>query len=1067
MPDEPTTSEVTAPEDPPVKFEEVYLEECSAVRGRRRQSRIPVSAEQALTDLRGLALSGGGIRSATFCLGVLQQLAAEGRLKCFDYLSTVSGGGFIGGWWTAWLSRTEQRSAEADRAGAPGIFPDAEGLELDRQGNPAAYTPDGSRSAGVDPVHHVRLFSNYLTPKKGALSADTWRAITVVSRNLVITLLTLLPILGSAVLVAQLYFVADEHLAAAFACGAAPAAPATVAPAGVGAEAGAAGQVCAQFESSLRAHPWDLKVRLARVLVPVVVLLAWLVLVTLFWALAGTGDLRLAAVALAAVVVMLALTKHDVAFAGGTGILAEMRRSAWFLPLLLGGALILTVWTAYLGFRRIRLGDGPAAPRSLSASQGEVLTNRLTRFQTVILSALVFVGVVLVFGGFGHELVGVAFAQGRAGVGAYVSKAGGWAAVILALAGSVFTAIKAAPTGGSDTGGNGKAGRLTSFAFMVTPPLVIVVLLLALATGSHALLGTLAGPHQGVASNLHVALLVAMGICAVFACYEYIAGEHSGRSRAIVILGAAVLGLVAYLLPLPPTRRWATAIAGFGLGLVAVPWLALELLPKLRRFVEQRSRRNVSKARPGLLAGLVVVLTPIVLGGIGWALGTISSMAGFGTERVTRAALAGMTFAAALLALLPIASRKTNLRTMWLLSLVYVLLGTLYIEQFLDPSQPQVFLPQAIVAFIGVALATVIGLGWLTDPNYLSLHTFYRARLVRAYLGASNEARLNAEITESVDGDDLQLADLVSGARPGPYHLVNATLNLVAARDLATAQRSAAGFTFSPRHCGSLRTGYRPTRGYMGGRLTLGAALAVSGAAASPNMGAKTLSAPLAMLMALLNVRLGFWAPNPAKERWRVPRPRLWPFYMLREFLSQTNDLSSYCYLTDGGHFDNTGLYSLVQRGCRSIFLVDCGADPRPCFADIGDAIRRCRIDFRSEITLSVNDFIRPSDQRLSSAHFVVGEVRYDREHLRDLGWGDVPDPAARKGVIVWVKPSLLKDDPAEVRQYALENDAFPQQTTGDQWFDEAQFESYRRLGAECARTALADSRVAEAFPAL
>lgn len=253
----------------------------------------------------------------------------------------------------------------------------------------------------------------------------------------------------------------------------------------------------------------------------------------------------------------------------------------------------------------------------------------------------------------------------------------------------------------------------------------------------------------------------------------------------------------------------------------------------------------------------------------------------------------------------------------------------------------------------------------------------------------------------------------------------------------------------------------------MGGRLTLGAALAVSGAAASPNMGAKTLSAPLAMLMALLNVRLGFWAPNPAKERWRVPRPRLWPFYMLREFLSQTNDLSSYCYLTDGGHFDNTGLYSLVHRGCRAIFLVDCGADPRPCFGDLGDAIRRCRIDFSTEITLSVNEFIRPSHQRLSSAHFVVGEVRYAREHLRQLGWGDVADPAARKGVIVWVKPSLVKEDPAEVRQYALENDDFPQQTTGDQWFDEAQFESYRRLGAECARAALADSRVTEAFPVL
>jgi hypothetical protein len=219
------------------------------------------------------------------------------------------------------------------------------------------------------------------------------------------------------------------------------------------------------------------------------------------------------------------------------------------------------------------------------------------------------------------------------------------------------------------------------------------------------------------------------------------------------------------------------------------------------------------------------------------------------------------------------------------------------------------------------------------------------------------------------------------------------------------------------------------------------------------------------MLMALLNVRLGFWAPNPAKERWKLARPRLWPFYVLREFLSQTNDLSSYCYLTDGGHFDNTGLYSLVQRGCRSIFLVDCGADPGPCFADLGDAIRRCRIDFRADITFSVDGFIRAKDSRLSGAHFAMGEVVYDREHVRQLGWGDVPADAARKGVIVWLKPSLMDKDPAEVRQYALENDVFPQQTTADQWFDEAQFESYRRLGLECAKVAVAEYEVDQAFP--
>ncbi|MGH7511942.1 MAG: hypothetical protein ACREOQ_03355 [Gemmatimonadales bacterium] len=1076
--DRPTPPPTTAEQstyDPPAFFELVYAEECAAVRERRAGAGLPVGAGP-LTDLRGVALSGGGIRSATFCLGVLQHLASDGRLKCIDYLSTVSGGGFIGGWWSAWLAR---RQGQATPGAAPAIFPVPEDIELARQGAAADYTPDGSRSAGVDPIHHVRLFSNYLTPRKGALSADTWRAITVISRNLVITLLTLLPILGAGVFLAQLYFTADSNLAAPFVCGPVENLPdsARAAAAGLplegpdGSTAGSASPVpgrtverfCGLFdpvgatESGRR-----LQVRFARALVPVVILVAWLALATLYWALAGTGDLRLAGAALVAVIVMLWLAVRALTFGGGSAIVQEIQKDRWLGWTLLIGAGALTAYASYLAIRRSWQGRN-GLRGSLSAAQGEVLTNRLTRLQTVLLATLVLVTVVLMFGGFGHELARAAFVEGRTGLASWVRKTGGWGAVLLAIAGSVFTAFKAGPTGGGDARGAAQPGGLASIAFVVTPPLVILVLLVALATGSHTLLGTLLTPPPGTLSSLHWALLMAMLICAVFACYEFYAGERSGRLRRFLIVAAAIgLGFGAYHLPLP-ARKGATALAAGGLGVIIAAWLALELLPRLQRRVEVRTGRESPKGGAGLRTALLAA--PLALAGVGFALGGITESLGQVNQGAARATFAGMTFAATFLALLALVGRRSNLRAMWLLTLVYLLLTVTYIEQFLQPALAQVFYPQAIVAFIGVALAAVVGLGWLTDPNYLSLHTFYRARLVRAYLGASNMARRDAEITESVDGDDLPLSEVLNAGQSGPFHLVNTTLNLVAARDLATAQRSADGFTLSAKHCGSLRTGYRSTRTYMGGRLTLGTALAVSGAAASPNMGAKTLSTPLAMLMALLNVRLGFWAPNPARSRWRVPRPRLWPFYVLREFLSQTNDLSSFCYLTDGGHFDNTGLYSLVQRGCRNIILVDCGADPQPCFSDLGDAIRRCRIDFRAEITLNANDFIRPGDQRLSGAHFVVGEIRYDADHLRRLGWGDAPDATARTGFIVWIKPSLLASDPAEVRQYALENPVFPQQTTADQWFDEAQFESYRRLGVECARAALANQAVGMAFP--
>jgi hypothetical protein len=178
---------------------------------------------------------------------------------------------------------------------------------------------------------------------------------------------------------------------------------------------------------------------------------------------------------------------------------------------------------------------------------------------------------------------------------------------------------------------------------------------------------------------------------------------------------------------------------------------------------------------------------------------------------------------------------------------------------------------------------------------------------------------------------------------------------------------------------------------------------------------------------------------------------------MLRESLSQTNDLSTYCYLTDGGHFENTALYSLVERGCRYIVLADNAADPKPCFADLGNAIRRCRIDFQTEIQLDITPFIKElKEARFATEHYAVGRIIYSGERVKALGWSDT-SLEARTGVIVYIRPTILKNDndlPADVRQYKLENEGFPQQTTVDQWFDEAQFESYRQLGYHCAMAA-------------
>jgi hypothetical protein len=94
-------------------------------------------------DCLGLALSGGGIRSATFNLGLLKGLDHHGLLRHVDYLSTVSGGGYVGAWWTTWLTRRA-------RLGGP----------------PNRLFPRGSGNVEPQEVRHLREFSNFLVPRK-------------------------------------------------------------------------------------------------------------------------------------------------------------------------------------------------------------------------------------------------------------------------------------------------------------------------------------------------------------------------------------------------------------------------------------------------------------------------------------------------------------------------------------------------------------------------------------------------------------------------------------------------------------------------------------------------------------------------------------------------------------------------------------------------------------------------------------------------------------------------------------------------------------------------------------
>ena len=147
------------------------------------------AAVHALKEKRAaLCISGGGIRSATFGLGILQSLARCGLLNKFHYLSTVSGGGYIGSWLSAWIKNHPQ--------GVTGVIE-----ELRRR-------PGSTMNPEPQPIRHLREFSNYLAPRTGLTSVDFWTLITTFIRNMFLNWLVLISWLAAAMMIPRLYLAA-------------------------------------------------------------------------------------------------------------------------------------------------------------------------------------------------------------------------------------------------------------------------------------------------------------------------------------------------------------------------------------------------------------------------------------------------------------------------------------------------------------------------------------------------------------------------------------------------------------------------------------------------------------------------------------------------------------------------------------------------------------------------------------------------------------------------------------------------------------------------------------------
>jgi hypothetical protein len=185
--------------------------------------------------------------------------------------------------------------------------------------------------------------------------------------------------------------------------------------------------------------------------------------------------------------------------------------------------------------------------------------------------------------------------------------------------------------------------------------------------------------------------------------------------------------------------------------------------------------------------------------------------------------------------------------------------------------------------------------------------------------------------------------------------------------------------------------------------------------------------------MTVFNVRLGWWLGNPGKsgspDYYKSDGPKIAIFPFIAEMFGLTTDDRHYVYLSDGGHFENLGLYEMIRRRCRFIVVLDSGCDPDSTFEDLGNALRKVRIDFGVSI-------------EFDDAQIRAVAERKRRSALATIHYADAPE-----GYVLYVKPMLLGNEAADVRSYAATNPDFPHQSTSDQWFDESQTESYRLLG--------------------
>ncbi len=909
------------------------------------QAAIDASREEPLEGYVGLAFSGGGIRSATFNLGVIQALAAHRLLHKFDYLSTVSGGGYIG----AWLTGLVHRARSCSLSQKPHVGEELEeAIALTADGAAVGHARPGAKCPMYvrEAVEHLRTFSNYLTPRPGFFGLDTLTGIAIYCRNLTLNFaLILLP--------AVTFFLLVQWLAHEAITMSGSAMPYTVTLVMLAITSLLIGAVFAPMPASdtrnaTATSDWLTMTTAAFALLFCVSTALW------FWK--GAPAVRPA-------------LWHCMLYGAIASIVL------WALTLLARWVTGLVV-TAYA-----QRDAGPSAADTGSwIKDDRLITPRV------------------IFG-----LLSGAVLSGAAG-GALLA----WVFDVVQIMAGHFGPID--PQWGmlahlQDFANDARNGPVEWLILSVTPVLIMAVLALVFA------------------------LQVAVARRSMSVHDTEIVGRFGAAVFLLSMIWLASFAIAGFTAATLVNIQWASVWAG-------VTWVVSTLTGVLlgkSAAVDGKRKRSATER-------VAVVFPYLFIGGF-----------------VLFSALLASSIAESLW--FKVAAPPEARPDTWI--------G--WVQHYTNAVT--VAETSVLWATLGFLSASVV-LAFTVDINFFSYHLFYRNRLARCYLGASRWATGDwrpSRITNLDPDDDVRMKDLAPEGRPAqrPYHIVNTALNLTRPADTAWLQRKAAPFVFTPKYCGYSMPGtgglgerlyYRPTADYLGEQgPELAYAMTISGAAASPNMGYHSSHA-MAFLLTVFNVRLGSWCGNPNRApSWKQRSPRFAYRYLLSELFGSTDEKKHFLYLSDGGHFDNLGVYELVRRRCKLIVASDAGADPGYQLEDLANTIEKCELDFGVRFgEMKLKKFAPrsvpvagPIDaKRQCTSQFLVSSIHYS-ERPEDVG------------TFIYIKSAICGDEPADILHYAASHALFPHESTSDQWFDEQQFESYRKLGYRAASAARAEMQKA------